>query len=345
MGMQLSIPVTQIRENQASLRPVHKENAEFLELVDSVRVHGILNPISVRKMVDKETGEEYYSLIDGLHRYWSAVEAGLSEIPAHVMDATDIGTLQLQITGNLHRIDTKPVEYANALKRLMASDPLMTINDLAKMVHKSTTWVSERLNLGKLDPAIGKCVDEGKINLTNAFALARMPVEEQPAFVERAMTMQPEEFAGVCAERRKELAKARKEGRAANPEIFQPQPYMRKISEVKDEMTGHAAGPAIIAALGVTTPQAAWDLAIAWVLNMDPESQEAQRRRDEERRLKAEKAREEASLERKKKNQEKSRINALRLQVEIDARTSGDNVEEALARFDAEHGTKVPVAV
>jgi len=335
------VPLKDIRENQAALRVVHRDTPEFLEMVESVRAQGILNPINVREVTDPETGVKYFSLIDGLHRYWCAVEAGLDSIPCHILDATEIETLQMQVTANLHRIDTKPVEYSQALQRLMAFNPLMSIHDLAKMVNKSSTWVSERLNLTKLDKSIGVLVDEGKINLTNAFALARMPVEEQPAFVERAMTMQPAEFANVCAERRKQIQQARREGRVAGPEVFQAQPFLRKISEVKDELAKAVAGPAILETLKVTSPVEAWSLAVAWVLNMDPESQEAQKRRDDERRQKAEEAKEQAATERKKKNQDKARLNALRLQVEIDARQAGDNIEEALARFDAEHNLKV----
>ncbi len=162
------VQVSQIRENPVALRQVNRNTEAYIELVDSIRREGVLNPIVVRPMRDPQTGNEFYGLIDGLHRFTATCDAGLDTIPAHIKSMEDAQVLVAQIIGNIHRIETRPVEYSKQLQKILIQDPLLTAASLADQLGKSTTWIADRLGLLKLDEKIGKLVDEGKINLSNA---------------------------------------------------------------------------------------------------------------------------------------------------------------------------------
>jgi ParB/RepB/Spo0J family partition protein len=320
MSELLNIPLAQIRENQVALRGVNRTEETFKELVDSVRTHGIITPISVRRKPtgkdDHPDGKEF-ELIDGLHRFSAALEAGLKDIPAQVLDKTTEEALVTQILANLHKVDTKPVEYTKALIRLLAAHPLMTEAELANMLSQSPTWVGQRLSLTKLHPDIQNLVNEGRINLSNAFPLTKLPQEEQIQWVEKAMTQGINEFGPAVLKRSKELRDAARKGREANPAEFQPVAYARKMSEIKDEMANGKVGPSLIKSIypNGATPEQAFALAVAWILNMDPLSQEDQRRRDKERKDAAAAEKEKRDAERASKRADEARTR----QAELDA--------------------------
>ncbi len=96
----------------------------------------------------------------------------------------------------------------------------MTAAELSVKLGKSPTWVGQRLNLTKLDEKIQALVDDGTINLTNAIAMSKLPVEEQGTFVERAITMTPAEFTPTVNARIKEVRDAKRQGRDPNAGEF-----------------------------------------------------------------------------------------------------------------------------
>src|SRR3954469_21290947 len=98
-----NIPLSRIRENPVALRPVDKTSEEYKGLVDSVRRNGILNPISVREVPnpDPNDKEPLYSVVDGLHRFTAAGDAGLESIPAQIVTKTDADVLEAQIVANI----------------------------------------------------------------------------------------------------------------------------------------------------------------------------------------------------------------------------------------------------
>lgn len=308
----LHIPVSEIRENQVALRGVNRTEDKFKELVDSVRTNGIITPISVRRKAtgkdDKPDGKKF-ELIDGLHRFSAALEAGLESIPAQVLDKTSEEALLTQVLANLHKVETKPVEYTKALLRLLAANPTMTEAELATMLSQSPTWVGQRLSLNKLHPDIQALVDDGKINLSNAFPLTKLPTEEQVQWVEKAMTQGIAEFGPAVLKRAKDLRDAARKGREANPPEFQPVAFARKLSEIKDEMASGRVGPSLIQSVypNGATPEQAFALAVNWVMNMDPISQEDQRRRDKERKEQAAREKEQREAERTEKKAKEAR--------------------------------------
>ena len=299
-----TIPMSEIRENPVALRNVNRESDEFKQMVDSVRANGILNPINVRRKIegkDHKPDGKKYEIIDGLHRYTAGLEAGIEEMPVQILEMEDAQALVAQIIGNFHRVQTKPAEYTRGLLRILSQNPYMTTPDLANMLSVSPGFIDQRLSLTKLDPKIAELVDSGAINLSNAFPLAKLPIEEQPDWVERAMTQGAAEFGPAALARFKAVQAAKRAGREASPAVFEPTAHLRALKEVKDEYTTPARALALIERNGVDPSDAAavFALAIAWVLCMDKDSKEAAISADKERKDREEKAKLQRDEERK----------------------------------------------
>jgi ParB/RepB/Spo0J family partition protein len=264
-----TVKLSQIRPNPAALRAVNRESEKYVQLVDSVRNVGVLNAVSIREMSNpSDPDNKLYELVDGLHRFSAACDAGLEEINATVTQMNDAEVEDAQIIANIHKIDTRPVEYSKALHRMMARSPTLTKSELAARLAQSPAWLDDRLSLSKLHPSVATLVDEGKIVLSNAYALAKLKVDEQPNFLDRAITQTPSEFVPQVNARVKELRDAQRQGRDPNPQ-FVPQAHIRKMSLIKEEIaTGRAADTL---ALNLT-PKQAFQMALSWALHMDPVS-------------------------------------------------------------------------
>lgn len=307
-----------IQEPDEALRKVDATKEAYIGLVESVRLRGVMNPITVRELKDAETGDIVYGLIDGLQRYSASKDAGLNSIPAHVITCEDGELIEAQIMANIHKIDTKPVEYSRALLKILQNNPLMSRTELANRLAKTGAWISERLGLLKLTEDIGSLVDEGKIALSNAYALAKLPQEEQSSFTDRAMTMTPQQFIPTVNARVKELRDAKRKGRDAVPEEFQPVALLRSRKELVEEMESPAAGPNLCGESRPASVESAFALAVKWALQMDPRSALAQRAHDEERRAVRARAKEESGVERKKKRAKEAAEKAVTLKQEAE---------------------------
>lgn len=292
------IPLKQIRENPVALRGVNRTNVDYIQLVDAVKDVGIINPISVREVKDATTGEIFYGIIEGLHRYTASLDAGKETIPAQVMNMSDAEVEEAQIIGNIHKIETKPVEYSKALQRLMGRNPTTTFSQMADKLHRSDSWLKERLGLTKLNKTVGDLVDGGKINLSNAYVLAKLPEDEQAAFIDRAQSMNPQEFGGTVQARKKELDTARRQGRAAAPEGFVAVARARKTAEIKQELENPVLGPQLVREAGLKTAEDGFILGLKYAVHLDSRSIEAAKAKNEQRKKTEENERVQAAAER-----------------------------------------------
>lgn len=313
------ILLSEVRENPVALRNVDRTGEGYLGLVDSIRANGVFNAIVVREIKDPESGKLLYGLIDGLHRFTASQDAGRTTIPAQIISANDAEVLVAQVLSNIHKIETRPVEYSKQLVRILAQDPLLTTAALCKRLSKSPAWLSERLGLTKLDEKIGKMVDANEMNLSNAYALAKLPVEEQAIFLDRAITMQPQEFVPTATARVKELRDAKRAGRDAAPAEFVPVAHVRKIGELKEEMDNPAVGPVLIRELNITDPKNAFALGVKWALHMDAASVQKAKEKDDARKKELAEAKARRDLER---NQKKS-AEAAKAAAELQAKLAG----------------------
>jgi ParB/RepB/Spo0J family partition protein len=312
------IDLSKIYEPDESLRRVNRESEEYMGLVESIRSSGILNPITVRE-IQGDNGEIDYGLVDGLQRYNGAKDAGLSTIPSHIIKLEDANLLEAQIIANVHKIETRPVEYSRALVKILVHNPLLTKTELATKLSKTTGWISERLGLLNLTEKIATLVDEGNIGLSNAYALAKLPPDEQEDFVDRAISMTPQQFGPTANARVKELRDAKRKGRSAEPAEFQPVAIIRSKAEMLAELENAPNAPKFC--FNISDPVKGFLMGVRWCLQLDSESVEIQKAQDEERKAERAKAKEQAAVERKRKRAAEAAKKAAELQKEVSETT------------------------
>ncbi len=147
-------------------QPRSEFDAEALtELAESIKTQGIIQPITVRKLADKQ-----YQLISGERRLQAAKQAGLKTIPAYVRTANDQQMLEMAIIENIQREDLNAIEIALSYQRLM-SECQLTQEELAERVGKKRSTVTNYLRLLKLPPDIQAAIRDKKISMGHARAL------------------------------------------------------------------------------------------------------------------------------------------------------------------------------
>ena len=160
----LSLPISQVET--CSSQPRKRFDDESLqELADSISQHGIIQPLTVRKL-----SSGYYQIIAGERRWRAARLAGLQEVPVIVMEADDRKAAELAMIENLQREDLNPMEEAAGFQSLIESYH-MTQEEAAQRVGKSRSAVTNALRLLGLTPSVRKLVEEGKLSAGHARAL------------------------------------------------------------------------------------------------------------------------------------------------------------------------------
>lgn len=306
------IPITLIRENKSALREVDRASEGYQELLHSIQKDGVLQNITVRECEDSETKQKFYGLVDGLHRFTGAKDAGLMELECKVVTGmSDYEVLRKQIILNAQRVETRPVEYSRQLARMMNANLALTVMELAGQISKTPQFIYERMGLLKLNDQIAKLVDDGTIKLSNAFALAKLPTSEQPSWIDRAITQDATEFLPSVAARVKEVREANRKGVDAKPAEFVPVARIRKAGELKDEHADARIGPALIKKEGVTSAVEGFALAVRWMLHLDSVSIEQDRQKDEARKKEIEAAKARRKAEREQKSEEEKKDKAI----------------------------------
>lgn len=160
----LSLPISQVET--CSSQPRKRFDDESLqELADSISQHGIIQPLTVRKL-----SSGYYQIIAGERRWRAARLAGLQEVPVIVIEADDRKAAELAMIENLQREDLNPMEEAAGFQSLIESYH-MTQEEAAQRVGKSRSAVTNALRLLGLTPSVRKLVEEGKLFAGHARAL------------------------------------------------------------------------------------------------------------------------------------------------------------------------------
>ena len=168
----LFLPISQV-ESCAS-QPRKQFDADALtDLADSIREHGIIQPLTVRKL---QSG--YYQIIAGERRWRAARMAGLSEVPAIVIEADDRKAMELAMIENLQREDLNPIEEAEGYQMLI-SQYNMTQEETAQRVGKSRSAVANALRLLHLCPSVRAMVEDGRLSNGHARTLLPLAPEAQ----------------------------------------------------------------------------------------------------------------------------------------------------------------------
>lgn len=342
------IPVEQIRESVEGLRSTDRENVQYQSLVDSVRNNGVISPISVRQMLDSETGETFYSLIDGCQRYNAAKDVGHPTIPAQIMPSSDFDVLLQQIIANTAIVETEPAAHSRQLLKILQLNPTMTISELAASCSRTPEWLQARLKLVKLTPEAAKLVDTNVVNLSNAYCLARLPADEQASYLEAARSQQHGEFSNTVKARLDEIAKAKRSGGTSDKATeFVHKPYLLKVGDIVEESKSGKVGDATITELRITSPEEAWKQALLWASTSDAKSVAAAKekwdkaevaRLEKKQKAAADRARRKVAL-----GDIKQRRNTLEMTL-AEKHATPEEVEAALKAFDEDPANKIAPA-
>ncbi len=176
----LKLAIESIHRDTAQPRR-HFDEAKLAELTESIKTHGLMQPVLVRK------DGEGYRLIAGERRWRASQAAGLHEIPAIVKDVTEVQAFELALVENLQRADLNPIEEAEGYKRLIEEFKL-TQEQVSQRVNKDRSTVANALRLLGLPDDVKQMVAEGAISMGHARALLGVPrLPEMAALAEQVV--------------------------------------------------------------------------------------------------------------------------------------------------------------
>lgn len=201
------LPIYKVEPNRA--QPRHDfDEGELQALADSIAVHGILQPLTVR-----ETGTGYYQIIAGERRWRAARLAGLSDVPAVVIEADDRKVMELALIENLQRQDLNPVEEALGYQSLIEEYGL-TQEDAAKQVGKSRPAVANALRLLSLCPEVLEKLKAGELSAGHARAILTLKSERKQMEAAQkiiALSLSVRQAETLCKNMNKEPAPVKEE--------------------------------------------------------------------------------------------------------------------------------------
>jgi ParB family chromosome partitioning protein len=172
-----AVPVEQIRHNAFQPRRAFAPES-LAELTDSIRAHGILQPLLVRAVA------EGYELIAGERRLRAARDAGLREVPVIILQTEDVGALELALVENLQREDLNPVEEAEGYRALGQRFGL-TQEQISERVGKARASVTNALRLLQLPEEARDLLASGQLSAGHGKLLTGLEIAEEQLILAR----------------------------------------------------------------------------------------------------------------------------------------------------------------
>lgn len=199
----LKVGIEEVHPNRLQPRKTF-EDTSLDELADSIREHGLMQPILVRK------ADEQYEIIAGERRWRASQRAGLKEIDVIVKDLADGAVFEWALIENIQREDLNPIEEAEAYRRLLETSQL-TQEQLAKRVSKDRSTVANALRLLKLPDDVRRQVISGALSMGHARALLALDNEDEMVrmareIVKRGLSVREVERSVRAAKKRMEAA-------------------------------------------------------------------------------------------------------------------------------------------
>jgi len=244
------------------------DSVEHMELVDSIKAHGILMPLTAYRRKD-----DRIEIIDGLRRFLVASELGIESIPCSVVEADRNEALLLHVRLNADHRPAK--EFVGPIRAFLRRNPEMTIAGLSQRLHKAPSFICEALSLGYLDDETRTHVHRGEIPLQSAYLLCKLI--DKSRFIDLARALSAERFKPIVCEAIRTQQGERRSNilRRNYPTEFKVRTWLRQIDDVRSELETSEAGARLTHES--MTPLDAWKAAIRWVLNCDDASAVKQR--------------------------------------------------------------------
>lgn len=180
-GGSVTLPISQVEPGLNQPRK-HFDEEALAELAASIRQHGVLQPLTVRRLASG-----YYQIIAGERRWRAARMAGMTEVPAMIIEADDRKVMELGLIENLQREDLNPMEEAAGYRTLI-QDYGLTQEEAARRVSKSRPAVANAMRLLALPQEVQWLIEQGNLSAGHGRALLSLPTAEaQIAFAEEIM--------------------------------------------------------------------------------------------------------------------------------------------------------------
>jgi ParB/RepB/Spo0J family partition protein len=245
-------------------RRVDKMSVEYMELRDSIAQWGLIHPILVRPSLKFPAK---FEAVVGCHRREAYIDLGLPTIPCTIRySLTDDDVINLQIQEHAQRKEPTLLEYCRQLKKLMR--PGMSQKEVSRLVHKEPRWVRNVLQMESLSEESIKVMDRGELSLNAGYYLARIPKDQQPRFLNLALTTNEANFIAASKDYVKKLRESIREGKidCYYKQKFTPIAHLRNLKELNAELEDQKIGR--IRATGLSSSDAWYDC-LRWVIRLD----------------------------------------------------------------------------
>lgn len=223
------IPLSEIETNPFQPR-LHFDEVALLELAESIKVHGIIQPITVRKLADHQ-----YQLISGERRFQASKLAGLEKVPAYVRTADDQQMLEMALIENIQRENLNPIEIALSYQRLISECNLKQ-EELGDRVGKNRSTITNYLRLLKLPPDIQIALRDNKLSMGHARAIINVDNPESQLYIFKKILSEDLSVRKVEELTRQVMTGAKTQSdRPVEPAKGQP----KEITQLQSQLSSH----------------------------------------------------------------------------------------------------------
>lgn len=224
--------ITEIAIEEIEVNPfqprTHFDQEALLELAESITVHGIIQPITVRRLSSNQ-----YQLISGERRFQASKLAGLKAIPAYIRSADDQQMLEMALIENIQRENLNAIEIALSYQRLITECSLKQ-EELGERVGKNRTTVTNYLRLLKLPPDIQIAVRDNKLSMGQARAIISVENPDQQLYIFKK-TLSDD----LSVRKVEELVREMTEKPAKNETAATPPGASREIGQLQSRLSSH----------------------------------------------------------------------------------------------------------
>lgn len=221
------IPVEQIEVNPFQPR-THFDQEALEELAESIKVHGIIQPITVRRLA-----RDQYQLISGERRFQASQLAGLKTIPAYVRAADDQQMLEMALIENIQRENLNAIEIALSYQRLISECNLKQ-EQLGERVGKNRATITNYLRLLKLPPDVQIAVRDNRITMGHARAIINVENPDQQLYIFKKILAED-----LSVRKVEELVRTLSETTAEKSKTASPTTANREISQLQSQLSSH----------------------------------------------------------------------------------------------------------
>lgn len=209
----------------------HFDQEALKELAESIKIHGIIQPITVRKLARNQ-----YQLISGERRYQASKLAGLKSIPAYVRSANDQQMLEMALIENIQRENLNPIEISLSYQRLITECNLKQ-EELGERVGKNRSTVTNYLRLLKLPPDIQIALRDNRLSMGHARAIISIENSESQLYIFKKIISEDLSVRKV-EELTRQLAADKGESSSSKP-TNGITPAAKEISQLQAKLSSH----------------------------------------------------------------------------------------------------------